>query len=67
MFAAEFHIGKDSDKPEANANLFAFCRGDMFGVKDSESEANRAGLYAKIAEPHPIFDKYKDSESREEN
>ena len=39
----------------------------MFGVKDSESEANRAGLYAKIAEPHPIFDKYKDSESREEN
>ena len=32
-----------------------------------KGEVNRAGLHAKIAEPHPIFYKYKDSESREEN
>uniref|UniRef100_UPI003FD8CE43 hypothetical protein n=1 Tax=Alistipes putredinis TaxID=28117 RepID=UPI003FD8CE43 len=45
LFAAEFHIGKDSDKPEANANLFAFCRGEMFGVKDSESREENGNLF----------------------
>ena len=48
---------KDTNKPRAKANLFAFCRGEVSKKKSKirKGGSNRAGLYARIAEPLPIF------------
>uniref|UniRef100_UPI003FD717A6 hypothetical protein n=1 Tax=Alistipes putredinis TaxID=28117 RepID=UPI003FD717A6 len=48
---------QDANKPSTKANLFAFCRGEVFKTKSKirKGGSNRAGLYARIAEPLPIF------------
>ena len=67
LFSSSWHgVVRKCPLRMLRASVVWICPGRIPSfAKIAKEEGDRTGLYAKIAEPHPVF--YKDSESREGN